>query len=136
MYYYFRRDRYFTFISSILVQTIISDKFFFYIDGVSVFFILLTAFLVPIFILVICYSSVEKVRFFLLMLFILEFALVNSFTTSNLFVFFIFFEVILFPMFFIIGIWGSRDRKIHAVFQFLLYTLIGSVFLYVAIFYL
>lgn len=136
MYYYFRRDHYFTFISSILVQTIISDKFFFYIDGVSVFFILLTTFLVPICILVSWYSSVEKVRFFLLMLFILEFALVNSFTTSNLFVFFIFFEVILFPMFFIIGIWGSRDRKIHAVFQFLLYTLIGSVFLYVAIFYL
>jgi NADH:ubiquinone oxidoreductase subunit 4 (subunit M) len=70
------------------------------------------------------------------MLFTLEFILVNAFLTSNLFFFFIFFEAILFPMFFTIGIWGSRDRKIHAVFQFLLYTLIGSVFLYVAIFYL
>jgi len=124
------------FFSSIFNTTIISDKFFFYVDGISLFFILLTTFLIPICILVNWYSNLEKTKFFLLMLFILEFTLVNAFITSSLFFFFIFFEAILFPMFFTIGIWGSRDRKIHAVFQFLLYTLVGSVFLYIAIFYL
>lgn len=136
MYYYFKRDQYLTFMSNTLLQTVISDKFFFYLDGISIFFVLLTTFLVPICILVSWYSSLEKIKFFLLLLFILEFILVNSFITSSLFFFFIFFEAILFPMFFIIGIWGSRDRKVHAVFQFLLYTLVGSIFLYIAIFYL
>lgn len=136
MWYYFKRERYIDFFASIFIKPIIADKFFFYVDGISVFFIILTTFLIPVCMLVSWYSNLEKTKFFLLMLFTLEFVLINAFLTSNLFYFFIFFEAILFPMFFTIGIWGSRDRKIHAVYQFLLYTLIGSVFLYIAIFYL
>lgn len=107
-----------------------------YLDGVSYFFVLLTTFLVPVCLLVSWYSIQERVFLFLLLLVILEFFLVNCFVVSNLFYFFLFFEAVLFPMFFIIGIWGSRDRKIHAVYQFLLYTLVGSIFLYVALFYM
>lgn len=115
---------------------LLGNNLFFYLDGVSLFFILLTTFLFPICILVSWYSITHQVTFFLLILLILEFFLVNSFLVSSLFYFFVFFEAILFPMFFIIGVWGSRDRKIHAVLQFLLYTLAGSVLLFIAIFYI
>ena len=121
----------FTYLSHLL-----TESFAFYLDGVSLFFILLTTFLIPVCILVSWYSQLDRVFLFLQTLLILEIILVNCFFVSNLLFFFIFFEAVLFPMFFIIGIWGSRDRKIHAVYQFLLYTLVGSVFLYVAIFYL
>ena len=117
-------------------EQIVLGYFDFYLDGVSLFFIILTTFLIPICILVSWYSLIDLVFFYLMMLFLLEFILVMAFSVYSLFIFFILFEAILFPMFFIIGVWGSRDRKIHAVYQFLLYTLVGSIFLYLAIFYL
>jgi proton-translocating NADH-quinone oxidoreductase chain M len=119
-----------------IVQNNLNFSYFFYLDGISVFFILLTTFLCPICLIVSWYSLQEHINLFLLTLISLNFFLVNCFFVSNLFYFFIFFEAILFPMFLIIGIWGSRDRKIHAVFQFLLYTIVGSILLYIAIFYL
>ena len=62
-----------------------------------------------------------------------EFLLVNVFSTLDLLFFYIFFEAILLPMFILINIWGSRQRKIHAAYQFFLYTLIGSILLLIAI---
>jgi NADH-ubiquinone oxidoreductase chain 4 len=59
----------------------------------------------------------------------LGFFLVNSFLTLDLLVFYVFFESVLIPMFLIIGIWGSRERKIRADFYFFIYTLFGSIFM-------
>jgi proton-translocating NADH-quinone oxidoreductase chain M len=66
---------------------------------------------------------------FCYLLVLLQFLLCNFFLSSSLLDFYIFFECILIPMFLIIGLWGSRHRKIHAAYQFFFYTLIGSIFL-------
>jgi len=68
-----------------------------------------------------------------LLLISLEFLLFNAFLTYNLVFFYIFFESVLIPMGFIVGIWGSRQRKMHAFFLFFIYTLLGSFLLLVAI---
>lgn len=103
------------------------------IDGLSLFFVLLTTFLTPICVLVSWNSIKYRVKDFLFFLLLIEFIIVNVFITSDLFFFFVFFESVLIPMFFMIGIWGSRQRKIHAVYQFFIYTLFGSVFLFLGI---
>lgn len=97
------------------------------IDGISIFFIILTAFLMPICILISWNSIVYKMKEFILMLLLTELLLINVFAVLDLFFFYIFFEGILIPMFIIIGIWGSRQRKIHAAYQFFFYTLLGSI---------
>ncbi len=106
------------------------------IDGISLFFIILSTFLINICILI----SWNNIRFFLKEYFIsflfLEFCLIQVFSVLDIFLFYIFFESVLIPMFLIIGIWGSRTRKIRAAFQFFLYTLIGSFFMLSAIIYI
>nr|QUJ09438.1 NADH dehydrogenase subunit 4 [Neorhodomela munita] len=106
------------------------------LDGISLFFIVLSTFLINICILI----SWECVKFFLkeyLICFLfLEFCLIQVFCVLDIFLFYIFFESILIPMFLIIGIWGSRERKIRAAFQFFLYTLIGSLFMLTSIIYI
>lgn len=72
-------------------------------------------------------------RLYLITLFILEFFILVVFLTSNIFVFYIFFEAVLVPMFFIIGFWGSKVRKIKASYYFFLYTLFSSVLMLFAI---
>ena len=67
------------------------------------------------------------------MLLLTEFLLINVFSVLDLFFFYIFFEGILIPMFIIIGIWGSRQRKIHAAYQFFFYTLLGSILMLLGI---
>ena len=57
------------------------------------------------------------------------------FGISDLFFFYVFFESVLIPMFLLIGVWGSRERKIGAAYQFFLYTLFGSIFMLIAIFF-
>ncbi len=104
------------------------------VDGVSLLFILLTSFLIPLCVL---YSWNQFFYFFkelILLLFSIEFLLFNFFFVSDLFFFFIFFESILFPMFILIGNFGSRQRKIHASFQFFLFTTIGSFLMMISIF--
>lgn len=103
------------------------------IDGISIFFIILTAFLIPICILASWNSITFKVKEFVLMLFITELLLINVFAVLDLFFFYIFFEGVLIPMFIIIGIWGSRQRKIHAAYQFFFYTLLGSILMLLGI---
>lgn len=104
------------------------------VDGVSLLFLLLTAFLIPLCVL---YSWNQFIYFFkelMLLLFLIEFFLFNFFFVTDLFFFFVFFESILFPMFILIGNYGSRQRKIHASFQFFLFTTVGSFLMLVAIF--
>lgn len=104
------------------------------VDGISIFFLLLTAILFPICFIVNWESVKYRSKDFCLMLLLLEFFLLNVFLSLDLFFFYIFFEGVLIPMFFIIGIWGSRQRKIHAVYQFFLYTFFGSILMLFSIF--
>lgn len=103
------------------------------IDGVSIFFLILTAFLTPICILISWNSIVYKTKEYMIMLLITELLLLNVFAVLDLFFFYVFFESVLIPMFIIIGIWGSRQRKIHAAYQFFFYTLFGSIIMLIGI---
>lgn len=106
------------------------------VDGISIFFLLLTTFLIPICIL----SSWNSIKFFykefIIAILLLESLLVFVFCVKDLLLFYIFFESILIPMFIIIGIWGSRERKIKASYLFFLYTLIGSVLMLLSILFI
>jgi len=97
------------------------------LDGISLSFVLLTAFVMPFCVLA---SSTIKYNFkqFIVYLLLIEIFLVLSFSVTNLFWFFVFFESVLIPMYLLIGIWGSRSRKIAAAYYFFLYTLFGSFF--------
>jgi proton-translocating NADH-quinone oxidoreductase chain M len=103
------------------------------IDGISLFFILLTTLLIPLCILASWNSIKYRLKEFLLLMLIIEFLLINVFCVLDILFFYIFFESILIPMFLLIGIWGSRTEKINAAFQFVLYTLFGSVLMLLAI---
>jgi len=106
------------------------------IDGISLFFLLLTTLLIPVCILL-SWSSVKKnLKEYLLAFLFLEFFLILVFCILDLLLFYIFFESILIPMFLIVGIWGSRERKILASYYFFVYTLFGSVVMLLAIVYI
>lgn len=66
----------------------------------------------------------------------MELLLVLTFTTTDLFYFYVFFESLLIPMFILIGVWGARERKIKASYYFFLYTLFGSLFMLFGVLYL
>lgn len=108
-------------------------NFLFGIDGISLFFIILTTFLIPICILVSWTSIQTYVKEYCIAFLILESLLIAVFSVLDLLLFYVFFESVLIPMFIIIGVWGSRERKIRAAYQFFLYTLFGSVFMLLAI---
>ncbi len=104
------------------------------VDGVALILILLTAFLAPIVVLS-TYSSVEeRVREFMVCLLFLQTGMLGSFAATDLFLFYTFYEVMLVPMYFLIGIWGGR-RRIYAALKFFLYTMTGSLLMLVAIIY-
>lgn len=110
------------------------------IDGISLFLIILTTFLIPICILI-GWNSITNtqgyfVKFYLILFLIMESFILGVFSILDLFCFYILFESILLPMFLIIGIWGSRERKIHAAYQFFLYTLLGSLFMLIGLIYM
>ena len=104
------------------------------IDGISLFFLLLTVLLFPI-----CFLAswdVKKSKLLFLNLLLIEFLLFLTFSVLDLFFFCIFFESLLIPMFFIIILWGTRARRVRALTYFFLYTLFGSVFLLLLLFFL
>jgi len=103
------------------------------IDGISIFFIILTTFLIPLCILASWKSIKYRLKEFLIIMLIIELLLVNVFCVLDILFFYVFFESILIPMFLLIGIWGSRTEKIYAAYQFVLYTLFGSVLMLLAI---
>lgn len=103
------------------------------VDGISIFFIILTALLIPICVLCSWTTVRYRLKEWLIILFFIEFLLFNVFGVLDLLLFYIFFESVLIPMFLIIGVWGSRERRIHAAYQFFLYTLLGSLFMLLAI---
>ena len=103
------------------------------IDGISLFFIILTTFLIPICMLISYEMIIKNVKEYFILYFLLEFCLIISFSVLDVLIFYIFFESVLIPMFLIIGIWGSRERKIKASYLFFMYTLAGSLFMFIAI---
>ena len=105
------------------------------IDGISLFLVLLTTFIIPITILS-AWNAIKKgMREFLVLVLILETALVGTFTSLDMILFFIFWEAVLIPMYFIIGIWGT-ERRIYAAIKFFIYTAFGSALMLIATFYL
>ena len=102
------------------------------VDGISMFFVLLSTLLTPICILASWEAIEHRVREYMVAFLILETMMVGMFCALDILVFYIFFEGVLIPMFIIIGVWGGA-RRVYASFKFFLYTLLGSVLMLVAI---
>ena len=105
------------------------------VDGISLSFILLTTFITPICILATINSVKIRLREFLIALLLMETMMIGVFCSLDLFIFYLFFEAGLIPMFLIIGIWGG-ERRVYSAFKFFLYTLFGSVFMLISIIYI
>ena len=100
------------------------------VDGISVLFVMLTTFLMPIVILA-CWDVTHRVKEYMIAFLVLETLMLGVFCALDLVLFYLFFEGGLIPMFLIIGIWGGKER-IYASFKFFLYTFLGSVLMLVA----
>jgi NADH-quinone oxidoreductase subunit M len=101
------------------------------IDGISLFFVLLSTFLTPICILASWEAVQTRVKEYMIAFLVLESLMVGTFCALDLFLFYVFFEAVLIPMFLIIGVWGG-PRRIYASYKFFLYTLLGSVLMLLA----
>jgi NADH-quinone oxidoreductase subunit M len=101
------------------------------VDGISMPFVVLSAFLVPLAILASWHSVKTRMREYMIAFMILETLMIGTFCALDLVMFYLFFEAVLIPMFLIIGIWGG-ERRVYASFKFFLYTLLGSVLMLVA----
>jgi NADH-quinone oxidoreductase subunit M len=108
--------------------------YFIGIDGLSLFLVLLTAFLGPIVILA-SWTISERVKEYLFFMLVLETGMIGAFVALDLVLFYVFWEVMLVPMYFIIGVWGGPCR-VYAALKFVLYTMSGSLLMLVAIIYL
>ena len=102
------------------------------VDGISLFFVLLTTLLTPICVLASWDTIVDRVKEYMIAFLAMETMMVGMFSALDLVVFYIFFEGVLFPMFLVIGVWGG-PRRVYAAFKFFLFTLAGSVLMLLAI---
>ncbi|MFU8823075.1 NADH-quinone oxidoreductase subunit M [Yoonia sp.] len=100
------------------------------VDGISILFVMLTTFLMPL-VIASCWNVTTRVKEYMIAFLILETLMLGVFLALDLVLFYLFFEAGLIPMFLIIGIWGGKDR-IYASFKFFLYTFLGSVLMLVA----
>jgi len=105
------------------------------LDGISLFLVILTTFLTAVSVLASWNSIQHRVKEFFVMLLMLEVGVVGVFLSLDLFLFFLFWEVMLIPMYFLIGIWG-HERRIYAAVKFVLYTMAGSILMLVGIIWL
>jgi NADH-quinone oxidoreductase subunit M len=102
------------------------------IDGISLLLVVLTGFLTPIALLSSWSSIDRKVKEFSIFILVLEAAMIGVFLSLDLFLFYVFWDAMLIPMYFLIGVWGY-DQRIYAAIKFMLYTMAGSVLMLVAI---
>src|SRR5512147_1153481 len=102
------------------------------IDGISLWLVMLTTFIMPIAVLSTWTAVEEKVKEYMICLLLLEVGMLGAFIALDLFLFYIFWELMLIPMYFIIGIWGGK-QKIYAAIKFFIYTMAGSVLMLVAL---
>ncbi len=105
------------------------------VDGISLLLVMLTTFLTPLVILS-AFSAVEKgMKGFMFSLLFLETGMLGTLVATDIFLFYVFWELMLIPMYFLIGIWGGANR-IYAAVKFFIYTMVGSLFMLVALLYL
>src|SRR5262247_2998837 len=105
------------------------------LDGYNVLLVLLTAFLGPL-VVAGAFTAIQKdVRLFYAMVLLIQFCMLGTFVAQDLFLFYLFWEAMLIPMFVIIGMWGG-ERRIYATFKFVLYTAFGSILMLAAVIYL
>ena len=104
------------------------------LDGITIWLVLLTTFLTPLTLLAATRSIEKHVREFVAAMLILETGMLGAFVALDVFVFYVFWEVMLIPMYLLIGIWGGQ-RRLYASIKFVLYTMVGSLLMLVAIFY-
>ncbi len=109
--------------------------FFLGVDGLSILLLLLTTFLTPISILSTWTAVEDRVKDFMIFFLLLEVGMVGVFLAQDLFLFYVFWEFTLVPMYFLIGIWGG-DRRMYAAIKFFLYTMAGSILMLLAILWL
>ena len=102
------------------------------VDGISFFFVLLSAFLTPICILASWHAIKTRVREYMIAFLVLESFMIGTFCALDTVLFYVFFEGVLIPMFIIIGVWGGA-RRVYSAYKFFLYTLLGSVLMLVAL---
>jgi NADH-quinone oxidoreductase subunit M len=105
------------------------------VDGLSILLVLLTAFLTPLSILSTWTAVEERVKDFMIFFLLLEIGMMGVFLAQDLFLFYIFWEFTLVPMYFLIGIWGG-PRRVYAAIKFFLYTMAGSILMLLAILWL
>jgi NADH-quinone oxidoreductase subunit M len=103
------------------------------IDGISLFLVLLTTLLGPIVILASWKDIKVRVKEFLICLLVLQTGMIGVFVSLDLFLFYVFWEIMLIPMYLLIGVWGNPARKLYAAIKFVLYTIVGSLLMLVAI---
>src|SRR5204862_609801 len=105
------------------------------VDGISLFMVLLTTFLVPLSVLGSYAYITTRERGFYALLLVLTSGMIGVFVSLDLFLFYVMWEVMLVPMYFIIGIWGG-ERRLYASLKFFIFTMIGSMLMLAAIVYL
>ncbi|MEP7183307.1 MAG: NADH-quinone oxidoreductase subunit M [Betaproteobacteria bacterium] len=105
------------------------------LDGYNVLLVLLTAFLGPLVVAGAFTAITKDVKLFYAMVFLIQFAMMGTFVAQDLFLFYLFWETMLIPMFLLIGIWGG-ERRIYATIKFVLYTAFGSILMLAAVIYL
>ena len=108
------------------------------IDGLSLYFVLLTTFTFPLCILASWKNVKFNIKYYMILLLVLESLLITVFVVIDLFLFYIFFESVLIPLFILIGIWGASENRIRAALLLFLYTLLGSLFMllsFITLFY-
>jgi NADH-quinone oxidoreductase subunit M len=103
------------------------------VDGISLFLVLLTTFLTFVSVMA-CWKDIQdKVKEFMICILFLETGMIGVFVSLDLFLFYVFWEVMLIPMYLLIGVWGNPKRRIYAAVKFFIYTMVGSVLMLVAI---
>ena len=125
----------FQFIESITLFSDYDFKYLLGIDGISLLMIILTSFLTIICLAISVNTVKQKIKYYVICFLLIEGLVVGSFAATDLLLFYVFFEAMLIPMFFVIGIWGGANR-IYASYKFFLYTLFGSVFFLIAIIFI
>jgi NADH-quinone oxidoreductase subunit M len=104
------------------------------VDGISIWLVILTTFLTPLTLLGSSKAIEKHVREFVAAMLVLETGMLGAFVAIDLFAFYVFWEVMLIPMYLLIGIWGGQ-RRLYASIKFVIYTMVGSLLMLVAIFY-
>ena len=117
-----------------LKNEILNLQFHFALDGISILFYVLSSFL--IFLCIVFIQEEKYLKEYMLSLFLIHIILLFIFSILDLFLFYIFFEALLIPMYLLIGIWGSRERKIRAAYLLFFYTVCGSLLFLIAIIYI